>query len=275
MRLLLVFLLALAAPAAFAQDLKESIRSAARPLAAPAFLPDSLQGAFRPFSVIMVGELHGTTEPAQFAGALADLLARTGDSVLLGIEAREDLMGAFPGRRTEAALLASPFFQGATADGRNSEAWKALLLGAARNPRIETFYFDSREAARDSFMALRIAAMMEAHPGWKVVTLSGNLHNKVRPVDGSPKAAWYLLEAGGRPLNGRLCSVNIAYAEVAAWANMGDGLKLHTRSSNNIYAQAAPSDNYLLFLDPRSDYDYNAILFVKKVTASKPVNREP
>ncbi|TCJ15839.1 hypothetical protein EPD60_07720 [Flaviaesturariibacter flavus] len=209
--------------------------------------------------------------PPPRPNAVADLLTRTGDSVLLGFEIREDLLGDFPARRTEAALLASPFFQGVTGDGRNSEAWKNLLLTAARNPRIGTFFFDNREAARDSFMALRISAAMEAHPTWKEVTISGNQHNKVRPYNGQPKAAYYLLQAGGRALNGRVCSVNIAYAEVSAWVNMGDGLKLHSGTSDNIYAQAAPSDNYLLFLDPKSDYDYNAILFVRKVTASRPL----
>jgi hypothetical protein len=257
--------------AASAQTTRDLIRNNARPIATTAFLPDSMAKALRPFRVVMVGEMHGTREPAQFAGALAEAFARTGDSVLLGVEIRGESLGTFPRDRNEASLLASPFFQGATGDGRNSGAWKDLLLGAVKNPRIGLFFFDARGGARDSMMAVNIVRAMEEHPGWKVVTLSGNMHNKVRPIGGTRMAASYLLQAAGKELAGRLCSINIAYGEIAMWGDMGDGLKLHTGKSDNIYAQAAPSDNYLLLLDPRSDYDYNAILFVRNLTASAPV----
>jgi hypothetical protein len=257
--------------AAGAQDLKQMIRSSALPLASPAYLPDSIVKTFRPFRVVMVGEMHGTRESALFAGALAEALARGGDSVLLGLEINGESAGTFLQDHTEASLLASPFFQGITGDGRNSAAWKELLLGAVRNGRIQPFFFDSRSPARDSMMAVNIAHAMEVHPGWKVVTLSGNMHNKIRPLNGSTKAASYLMQHGGRDLNGRLCAVNIAYEEATMWADMGDGLKLRSVKSDNVFAQAAPSDQYLLFLDPRSEYDYHAVLFIRKLTASAPV----
>jgi hypothetical protein len=253
-----------------AQGLKEQIRASARPLATPAYVPDTLLRAFRPFRVVMVGEMHGTRESALFAGALAEAFARSGDSVLLGIEIPEAEIGSFSAQRSEASLLASPFFQGINGDGRNSAAWKELLLTASKNPRIGLIFFDQKGPTRDSMMAVNILRAMEEHPGWKVVTLSGNMHNKVRLYNGRPMAGRYLLEGAGRDLAGRLCAINIAYQNIAMWADMGDGLKLHTGKSDNIYAQAAPSENSLLFLDPRSEYDYNAVLFVKNVTASPP-----
>jgi hypothetical protein len=271
MRLLHLLAALLFGSAASAQNLSDLIRTSAHPIAATTFLPDSLVRVLRPFRVVMVGEMHGTRESAQFAGALAAALARTGDSVLLGIEIREEHLGTFIRDRNEASLLVSPFFQGITGDGRNSGAWKDLLLAAVRNPRVELVFFDSKAPARDSMMAVNIARAMELHPGWKVVTLSGNMHNKVRALGGSKKAASYLLETAGKDLSGRLCSINIAYGEIAMWGDRGDGLKLHTGKSDNIYAQAAPSENYLLLLDPRSDYDYNAVLFVRNLTASAPV----
>src|SRR5664279_4971180 len=47
------------------------------------------------YSLIMVGEIHGTHEPAQFVSSLAELLLENGNQVVIGLEIPSEEMKYF------------------------------------------------------------------------------------------------------------------------------------------------------------------------------------
>ena len=255
--------------ATLAQSPQDYIRARAQPLRSLSVLNEKELSVLDPYSVLMLGELHGTNEPVRLALALADGLARRGDTVLLGFEIPEAQLGAYPAERTAAALAASPFFKGSTDDGRGNRAWYDALLRAGNNPRLHPFFFDPGSVpGRDSLMAMAILRARAQHPTWKVVTISGNIHNRRTGYKGDRCAAGYL-ELLAPELAGRLATINIAFAEGSMRANTGNGVqvqRLDNRDSD--FAKAAPSSLYLL-LYPRGTFAYDGIFFVRKLTAAE------
>jgi hypothetical protein len=93
----------------------------------------------------MVGEMHGTNEPAMLLMVLADLLTKNGDSVCVGFEIPVEKMTAFSQKRTRQSLYETEFFSLASSDGRASKAWAAAIEKIGKNPMANIFFFDNIE----------------------------------------------------------------------------------------------------------------------------------
>src|SRR3954468_6543694 len=128
---------------------------------------DSLSGevydALHPYKLIMIGEMHGTKEPAEFVKGLAELFTNHRDSVLVGFEIPSAKMKEFLKEKTERSVFNSSFFTTVSTVGRGNEAWEGAISSLALNPKVKIFFFDTNVGDskrnyldRDSLMYIKI-----------------------------------------------------------------------------------------------------------------------
>jgi hypothetical protein len=169
------------------------------------------------YRLIMVGEMHGTNEPAKFVIGLAKVFIGKGDSVQVGLEIPSAEMKEYLNRKSDSIIYSSDFFVKKSTDGRASVAWAEVISKLDKSPKIRIFFFDVNNSEsknpgdRDSIMYLKIRNKIMEHPDWKTITLSGNIHNMLLPYKEKPKMALYLNRDEELNLSGRICSLNHQY----------------------------------------------------------------
>jgi len=235
----------------------------------PEKLSDSVYTLLSPFQIVMVGEMHGTNESAQIISGLTNLLTNKGDSVQVGLEIDPELMTKFLQLHTDSSVYQSAFFSNPPyLDGRESLPWANLISTLNKNPKVKIFFFDTNRDKdvvpfRDSLMAMNIKAQYNQHPTWKMITLSGNHHNKIS--DANTMASFFK-----RNVSAKICSLNVEYKEGSANANFTHGLEIKQLGSYpSVFNSTEGYDRYLLLYSAKSNYDYNGIYYTKYITAAK------
>lgn len=163
---------------------------------------EAIEGAdevLRPGGLVMLGEMHGTRQIPAFTADLVCLGAARGLPVRLGVElplgeqaAIDTYLAAPATPATPAdrdALLSSDLWTRPDQDGRSSEAMLALIerVRTLRQAGLDVtlFSFDIENRgdwnARDARMAALILERASAEPQALVITLSGNVHNRITP----------------------------------------------------------------------------------------------
>ncbi|MGH1344194.1 MAG: hypothetical protein ACRBN8_21725 [Nannocystales bacterium] len=184
-----------------------------------------------PGRLILMGELHGTTQIPMFVAELSCKAARSGTAVRLGLEiprAESSAVAAFLASNGDeaalAALTAGSHWTRPDQDGRSSVATVSVLehVRRWRNAGLEIvpFAFDVDEHGawneRDASMAAEILKHSTADPDALVLVLSGNLHNRTSvglPWD--PEAVPMGVSiAGARP---DMLSLDVRYRKGTAW----------------------------------------------------------
>lgn len=257
-----------------AQDLASYLKKNAVPIQNPETLSDSIYNLLSPFQLIMIGEMHGTNEPAEFTIGLAELFSKKGDSILLGLEIRPDLLKEFISSNTDSALYRSEFFaRPPFLDGRESFAWAKIISRLKNNPLIQLFYFDIdqsqlNEVNRDSIMYLNIKRHIQNHPKHRMITLSGNAHNRI--ITEEKKTAAYLINDRDLNLSLKFCSLVHTYLKGACRVNSGDGLKLkEIEHAPGVTDTTLSFDKYLVLSSGKTGYPYSGNFYTKVVTASE------
>jgi hypothetical protein len=258
------------------QDLSAFIKRHAVSIDRQDSLSDDVYRLMSNYRVAMVGELHGTAEPAQFVTALAELFARHDDSVLVGLELPASYMENFLRQHTDSSIYNSRAFTVPDGSGRASAAWAELIRRLNNNGRVKIFFFDAGTEPlipRDKGMYLHIKKQMQNYPGYKVITLSGNVHNELIPYEGETRMGGYLKSDTELNISDKICSVDHCFGSGTSYNNEGNGTELHKVNNDfTEYSKAVHYTNYLLLLSPPYSSDYNAIYFTRTVTASMPVN---
>jgi hypothetical protein len=226
--------------------------------------------------LIMIGEMHGTNEPAEFVIGLAELFAKNGDSVQIGFEIPSDEMKSFINKHSEKSIYSSNFFSKSSSDGRASIAWANAISRLNKNPRVKLFFYDTNDDYnddRDSTIFLNIKREMLTHSNWKTITISGNIHNMLLTYKGKNKMAGYLSEDKELNLIDKICSLNHYYQKGTMNNNFGKGLKItDVGNIETIYSTTVAYDNYLFLFPENYNDTYNGLYFTRSVTASKLVN---
>ena len=228
--------------------------------------------------LLMIGEMHGTNEPAQFVTGLAELFASNGDSVQIGFEIPSNQMTTYLKLRTDSSIYQSDFFFKNKTDGRASKAWAAAISRISRISKAQVFFYDvngNYDNDRDSLMYLTIKNKLMEHPAWKTITISGNIHNMLLPRKGQYKTAYYLSKDNELNLGDNLCSLNNRYQKGTASNNRGNGLQAYDMGNiESDYSTTVDFDNYL-FLFPINYYDtYDGVIFTRTITASALANEK-
>ncbi len=271
MKILLLFL-CLSSFHLFSQGWKEYIAENALPTGKSLELDSSHYASFKKYKLIMMGEMHGTQEPAKMTEQLARLILRYEDSVSIGLEIPEKEMELFLKNPSEQKLRSSHFFSKPNEDGRNGQAWFELVRYCLNEPRISIFFYDnfvSLEVPRDSIMYLEVKKQALAHPKNKVLTISGNIHNQLIPRPSQKTMGSYLSNDSLIFPNRSICSIYHLYSEGTMMNNSGNGLGLKTIEFQEGDFTSGPSENYVLFYESVEPSSNNCIFYTRKVHHSE------
>jgi hypothetical protein len=231
--------------------------------------------------LIMIGEMHGTNEPAKFVKGLTELFTANGDSVQVGFEIPSELMTTFLKLKTDSSIYRSDFFSNNSSDGRASLAWALTILNLNKNPKVKIFFYDinSGEAKniedRDSLMYVKIKKQIIKYPTWTTITLSGNIHNMRLPYKQKNKTGSYLVNDADLNISGKFCSINHNYQSGTMLNNIGKGLELRQVGNiNSDYAKLVDYDNYLFLFPINETNAYDGIFFTRTVSAAELANKK-
>ena len=262
-----------------AQDFPTYLKAHAIKLDRQDSLSNEVYNLIWDYQLIMVGEMHGTNEPAKFVIGLAELLAKEGDSVQVGLEIPPDQMTKYLKKRNNKSIYSSGFFALPANDGRASFAWAELISRLTKNPRVKIFFYDRdnyeslKISDRDSIMYIKIKKQMQKHPAWKTVTLSGNVHNMLLPFRGENKMGFYLSEDSELNLTDKICSLNHAYGKGTGMGRRDNRLELaELDNSYSEYSTAVDYENYFFLFPVNVEFSYTGIYYTRSVTASMPVS---
>lgn len=270
-KLVLIFCLLLSSKL-LSQTWKEYIAQNAFPVGKNLEPDSSLYHSFKDYRLIMMGEMHGTLEPAKMTEQLARLLLQYEDSVSIGLEIPEKEMSAFFQNPSENTLKESQFFSKPNEDGRNGRAWFELVRYCMNEPRVSVFFYDnsvSPDVPRDSIMYLEVKKQAVLHPKNKILTISGNLHNQLIGRNGSKTMGAYLSADSSIFPKEQICSIYHYYAEGTMLNNMGKGLELTTIEFRESDFSSGKHENYFIFYDSAEPTPNNCIFFTRKVHHSE------
>jgi hypothetical protein len=262
-----------------AQDLSSHVKQQLIRITVPGSLNDTIYREMSVYPLIMMGEMHGMNEPAEFLISLIKLMTSKGDQIQVGLEIPAEKMALFFRERSDSSIYQSDFFKKPALYGTESEAVAKIIETVIGTKNADIFFFDMNKkdgeisANRDSLMYLNIKRQLLEHPDKKTLVLTGNIHNMLRSFRGQVTMGMYLNEDKELGLKGKICSIKHQYKNGMMVNNQGKGLML--RSANTMdteYSTAVTDDMYLLPLPiPYAD-QYNWIYFTRNVTAARMVN---
>jgi len=223
----------------------------------------------KPFDVIMVGEMHGTQEPAKLVGSLAKLIAKNEEEVYVGVEIPDRMINLNNNELNEANILKTDFFSMEESDGRNSEAWLNLLINCGADERIKVFFYDNNIASnRDSSMYLGVKNIKELHPKRKILTLSGNIHNMLVPFEGGVTMGSCIIKDSLAFQPSKIMSINHYYKKGTMINNIGNGMELQEVKGIDL-SEFSKHKNFLSKMFKGKEEEYNYFFFTEKVNHSE------
>lgn len=238
---------------------------------------DSLYDKVKAYKAIMLGELHGAKEGPEFVVGLVKSLQKNGKKVVVAFEIASDGLKSFEKDPTMEGLKSSVFFNTQSQDGRQCVAWAQMLV-ELRALNAEIIYinlnFADKEAknnVRDSIMYENLNAYFKTDTSRTLVTLTGNLSNKLTPNKGIKTLGYYMKNDKNSCFKDKNILSLIHYhgkGTALYWAN--DGFKLRDVESNaDFYEFATEYANYLFIYNVQEGY--NGIFYSKALTASPPL----
>ncbi|HEY4482427.1 MAG TPA: DUF6624 domain-containing protein [Candidatus Brocadiaceae bacterium] len=224
------------------------------------------------FQLIMIGEMHGTNEPAKFVTGLVKLLTGNGDSVQVGFEIPEDGMTKFLSEHTDNSIYSSEFFTRTPMDGRENLAWAEAISILNKNKRVKLFFFAGAISFSnpDGSKYYKVKNQIQKNPHYITITLSGGVHNRILPHKGKSTMACLLKADKELNISNKLCSLDHIYKSGTMINNDGSGLKLkEVNNPDTVYSTSVDSENYLYLFQDSTTNQYNGVLFTKFVSAAK------
>jgi hypothetical protein len=269
----------------------QRIQSLAVPFALKVPFPKIFMGLpdfFGMKKVILVGEVHGTSEVPSLFANIAEALASDQSKTLVILEIPQSSqlsIDAFLKSGDELALQKEPFFNRAVQDGRSSKAMVVLLKKLSKLPNVTVLCMDPSGGAmtgqeRDSGMAAFINAKRNGYD--HTLVLAGNVHSSTAlgaPWDKNYRPMGFELKAMAKDLGDNdLLNILVRYGTVTAWTCQGAGFgKCGVHNGKEIlteYSQALPVDSYFVWEGESVD-GHNASVFVRSSKASFPFIKTP
>lgn len=255
-------------------DLIKSLESNAIPIENLTELDSAIYNEIKVFQIIMVGEMHGTNEPSNFVTGLVKLISKKEGKVVLALEIPQSEIGEIDKSTTKKDLLKSTYFSMENVYGRNGQACFDLIVNTCNIPGVTIEFIDNEKVQpRDSSMYIDILAIHKENPDAKIITLTGNIHNWLKPHRNKPKLGTYLINDLGALKHNKIMSINHIYKEGTMLNNTGNGLELKTiEGQNNLFNTTIQSKMYLCKTLLDSQNQYTHFLFTEKVTHSVKLN---
>jgi hypothetical protein len=228
--------------------------------------------------IIVIGEMHGTTEVPLLVLQLANQIKRKKKPLTVALEIEKNLqeeINDFLKHGDFDKLLGFDYFK--YPDGRTSIAMRELIKGLRRIKGVKVVCFDIESGLgsgfnRDSLMAVNLSKDIDEG---QMIILTGNLHANLiegywRP--GFKSAIFHLKKMND--LNNKIISLNTYFGGGTIWNCMGDGCKERDAGSNSSIAKKYGLTNFMVISDKIDANGYNGLIYFEKVTASKPMIRE-
>ena len=240
-------------------------------------LSDKIYDEIANYEIIMIGEMHGTNEPAEFAYGLCNLITKSEKNVVLALEIRSSQMNNLSDEMSITQLKELDFFRRKNFDGRNGVSMLNLIYKSNQNERIILKFIDNPypSSTRDSSMYKEIRNIHNKYPNNKIVTLTGNVHNSFIPIFDEVRIGGYLLKDSVNFDSKKIMSINHVFSEGSMLNNYGTGLKINTiEREDNIYNTTLSHDMFLYKKYPKEQNEYTHILYTDKVTASEIIKKD-
>jgi hypothetical protein len=225
--------------------------------------------------VIVVGEMHGTTEVPLFVLQLVRQLKEKGKSLTVGLEIESNYqkdINAFLKRGDFNKLLKLDYFK--FPDGRTSLAMGELIKGLREIKGIRVVCFDIASGLgtgvnRDSLMGVNLS---KNYDNGKMIILTGNLHANLKEGYWRPNFKSAVYHFNKRENFGdKLISLNTYFGGGTIWNCMQDGCKERAAGSNSNLKQNYGLLNFIEIYDGIHPSGYSGFIYLDKVTASKPL----
>lgn len=247
------------------------LKSNAIPIKYLSSLSKKVYESVQPYEVILIGEMHGTKEPSQFAFSLSKLIADIEGKVILCLEIPPSQMESYTSESTLEELKALNFFKGENTSGMNGEAWINLIDNSNRNDNIHIKFIDTQKfSPRDSAMYTSVVDLKIRYPDTKIISLTGNLHNWLIPRKNKKMLGNYLVNDSINFDRTKIMSINHIFSEGTMLNRMGNGLELRKiERKSTIYNSTISAKNYLTKAIDKDEERYTHMLYTDKVTHSK------
>jgi len=225
--------------------------------------------------IIVVGEMHGTTEVPLFVLQLIRQLQENQKMLTVGLEIpinhQRDIddylrTGDFD------KLLMLDYFK--YPDGRTSVAMGQFIKGLRDIKDLSVICFDIETGLgagvnRDSLMGLNLS---KNYKGGQMVILTGNLHANLKSGywrRNFKSAAFHFNKINN--FDDQLISLNTYFGSGTIWNCMQDGCKERDAGSNsNLKQKEGPAD-FIGIYEGVHPSGYSGFVYFDKVTASKPL----
>jgi hypothetical protein len=259
-------------------DVVNELRKNALPITNLEDLDQSIYEEIKNYDVILVGEMHGTMEPAQFVYGLVKLIQKNEGRVVLAMEIESMKLEGMM-KSDGNCIKDSDFFSGPNLDGRNGKAWYELVLQSENLPGVDFLFFDNHrriETQRDSSMYLDFVNIRKGTAKKsKIVAISGNIHNRLQPYKNEATLGSYIFNDKINFTSDRVMSINHQYKEGTMMNNSGNGLELKTvEGKDNFFNQTIPSKKYLCKSLLESQKSYTHFIYTERVTHSEKLTSE-
>jgi hypothetical protein len=238
-------------------------------------LPPVIYEKLKDSKAILIGELHGTNESPEYVEGMVDLWLKKGRKVILGLEidgSEQIKVDSFLSSGDFSIIKKSPFFNRQYKDGRSSGAMGELIKSCYGKSNLKIICIDianSRKAMnRDSMMAVCIKNTIKSNPESAMITLTGNVHNKLDSNKFGKTMGYWMYKMPFPVLNQKeIALVDAVFDKGAAWCCQPD-CGIHNEFATPAWVtDECNYENFVRF------YSNGAvILFTKTVTASLPLN---
>jgi hypothetical protein len=225
--------------------------------------------------VIVVGEMHGTTEVPQLVLRLAKLIREDEKSLTVALEIESNLqpqINTFMKTGEFEKLFEYDYFK--WPDGRSSMAIGELMKGLRNLGSVKIVCFDAdrglgSDINRDSIMAINLA---DSFTYGKMIVLTGNVHANLKAGYWRPdfKSAIYHFKRM-KNLNEQLVSLNTYFDDGTIWNCMKDGCKERPAHSNPGIDKKSGLTDFIAVNEIADGSGYDGFVYFQNVTASKPL----
>jgi len=220
-------------------------------------LSQAVYDQIKPFDVIMVGEMHGTQEPAKLVYSLAELIADNEGEVYVGMEIPEKRINLSNDELKTENLLQTDFFTAENSFGMNGQSWFDLMVNCGADKRIHVFFLDNYTTSRrDSSMYLEVKKIKELHPKRKILTLTGNIHNRLIPYREGVTMGSCIIGDDSTFEPSEVMSINHYYKEGTMMNNIGNGLELHEAKGKDLSEMSKHKNFLSKMFEGREGHNY-------------------
>ena len=254
---------------------EDAIRQNAMSISRFDTLDTRLAEIFEEKRLILIGELQGTAEPAEFVNYLVQNLVSQGRKVNVGLEISPQDMPNSKELNDAIALRNCNFFKNESFD-KGSQAWFSLITEILQAKNAKFFFFgltkkqlNSGIHHADSLMFLNIKSEMLKDTGALFICLTKNKHGKLTGDQFPVPMGYYFLQDKLLDLSlFNMVSFNNECVEGGAYFNTGNGARLHTMQNSDYFYTITGMRNYFSFTHQLIDHSYNGVLFTYHITAS-------